>query len=195
MLQLLRLLLLTLTPLFQQQTNVDALLETFPSTYVFDAIAPYDPVRFTPPPNDPYGITKNTIHDALMGVLRYHTIHTATSTPNEDKDSMIVLSIRLFLERLSPPSMDPFADDDADDADSKTVHDRIDALQNITEPLALSHDSQALPLSEITHAVLSELSDVFISCHDDASAAVMPGKVKTDERCKEVSKQLALPLL
>jgi len=239
MLQLLRHILITLLPFFHYQsqtntntntnsdtqtTNLDitdttattttAAFGIFPSIEIFDAVAPYYPVRFTPPANDPHGITKEGIHNALMGVLRCHTTcrqntntnDTNNQTNNDDEfvsGSMTVFSMKLFLERLSPPSMDPFADDDADDAESKTVHDRIDALEDMIGLLSLSSNDQhhpPIPLSEISHAVMKELSDVLIRCHEDASASAAPSgedneaHKKLANRCRYFANTMAFKL-
>ena len=42
---------------------------SFPFTKFFDAVAPYYPVTFSPPLNNPYGITSNGIQSSLMAVL------------------------------------------------------------------------------------------------------------------------------
>jgi len=121
-----------------------------------------------------------------MGMLNCHTTCKITTTitnsneyRKEEEDSefvsrsMTIFSTKLFLEQLSPPFMDPFTDDEKeDDAESKTVHDRMDVVVDLISMLSLESNTtttidqpqqqQAIRLKELSNAVLKEFSEVLI---------------------------------
>ena len=128
----------------------------FPYTAIFDAAAVYYPVRFTPPSNDPHGITREGITFALMQVLTCSTlfgkgISSQQQQQEPDATSMTVLASGLFLERMSPPGpSSPYGDDDDDDAaqDVSTVKDRIDALDDLKSLLLVPLENNTNGASE-----------------------------------------------
>ena len=92
-------------------------VETFPTVSIFDAVAPYYPIKFTPPPNDPYGITRDGLRDALMAIMCVVEKKKGQQAVEENGNGNVVetmtsLSAKLFMERLVPPkSLDPYGDD------------------------------------------------------------------------------------
>jgi len=76
----------------------------FPASEVFDAVAPYYPIQFTPPPNDVHGITREGLSTALWNLLSY--------TENDEVllkngyETMTSLSLGLFMDTLNPPPED-----------------------------------------------------------------------------------------
>jgi len=79
-----RCLLQLLQMLCALQTNIPRV----PARQVFDAVAPYYPIQFTPPPNDVHGITKEGLQMALLAVL--------------SDESLVSESLELFLETVVP---------------------------------------------------------------------------------------------
>ena len=73
---------------------------SFPLTDVFDAVAPYYPINFTPPPHDNHGITQQGLRQALMGVLTYFGYDEMAA--RNSIDTMLHLSLGIVLERLIP---------------------------------------------------------------------------------------------
>lgn len=59
----------------------------FPSLALLDATAPYYPIKFTPPPNDPHGITRQGLQQSLMHIFCHH--------------DMVAHSIGVVLEELT----------------------------------------------------------------------------------------------
>ena len=76
----------------------------FPIMELFDAIAPYYPVRFTPPPNDVFGITRQGIHDALFRLFTYYS--STTTTPSLP---LLAEPATLQQDRSIPPHNKPTA--------------------------------------------------------------------------------------
>ncbi|KAL3775267.1 hypothetical protein ACHAW5_010905 [Stephanodiscus triporus] len=128
-------------PLFASNGNKST---KFPSIEIFDAVAPYYPLHFTPPKNDPHGITQGILQDALLAVLcergaNYdHKFLSKTNDQDVDgmKETMILLASRMFLERLEPPKTSDY-DPPSNDSDSD-VEDKLDAVQDLSS-LFLPH--------------------------------------------------------
>ena len=174
-------------------------IKGFPYTGIFDSVAVYYPVRFTPPPNDPHGITRDGISGALMNVLNFcnHSLHddVVSGHPGQDDENanMVVLATRLFLERISPPlPHDPYADDDEDEREVTTVRDRREALADLSSLLfvqgAADGDHTNSMLKKLTPVSVKEMSNVLYRCHDNAAAGVASAQ---DAEEKEDCKQLA----
>jgi len=171
----------------------------FPFLAIFDAVAPYYPIKFTPPPSDPWGITREALHDELLEVLICCThldVETSTSLAADIDGNMVVLATRLFIERLSPPSIHPF--DDHDDDEITTVQDRIDALEDLTRLLLLPLDSssclgqnaefcpsnqkkQSWIFSNLSYEVVKEMSNAIVRCHEDASTSAVSASNSEDQ--------------
>ena len=91
----------------------------FPASEVFDAVAPYYPIQFTPPPNDVHGITREGLSTALWNVLSYTDNDKVLL--QKGHDSMVSLSLGIFLDTLNPPPEDG----------PPTLKDQEDALECI----------------------------------------------------------------
>ena len=157
-------------------------LKGFPYTAIFDSAAVYYPVRFTPPPNDPHGITKEGITHALMDVITFCTPsshhHDEVISEHAGQDdgnaNMVVLATGLFLERLSPPRpLDPYGDDE-EEQDISTVQDRIEALEDLSSLLLSSTEGEHeySVMKKLNPASVKEMSNVLYRCHDNAAASV-----------------------
>lgn len=164
----------------------------FPFTTIFDAVAVYYPVRFTPPPNDPHGITREGIHNALMDVLTFtdwsaEGVGKKNGKDHADSMNMTTLAAGLFLERMSPPRAPDFYgdDDDGDDGqEPSTVRDRIEALEDLTHLIYKSQESQEdvhLALEKLKPSIIKEMSNVLYRCHEDAASNV----TKSDQDSSE----------
>ena len=151
--------------------------ETFPTVSLFDAVAPYYPIKFTPPPNDPYGITRDGLRDALMAIM---CVVEEKKQPMQKEgggdgdgttsENMTSLSAKLFMERLVPPkSLDPYADDYDDDG-GETTMDKIEAIQDLRDIFlpSLGSATSIHPLSTVDSGLVKELSSVLVKIHSDA---------------------------
>lgn len=147
LLSMLTTLLRTLSPLFNLKRD------TFPTVAVFDAVAPYYPIQFTPPPNDKYGITRSGLQQALMGVL-----NNSDFDSKGDRESMLNLACGIVLERLIPSS----------DNDS-TDEDKLEALQDLL--LILGNRCHLLSPESVR-----ELSNALIAAHSEGSSGAALGK-------------------
>jgi hypothetical protein len=128
---------------------------SFPARDVFDAVAPYYPVQFSPPPNDTHGITRYSLHTALMAVLCEVKLGKANGP-----DSNINLTTAMFLERISPP--------EDEDACNATNADILEGLQDLDTLLFPGNDTHC---SELDESTLRALSIALFSAHAKASFA------------------------
>ncbi|KAK1743164.1 DNA repair/transcription protein MET18/MMS19-like protein [Skeletonema marinoi] len=175
LLQLLRLLnkmQQILLPLFFSTPAIDPRIQ-FPTVEVFDAVAPYYPVHFTPPKNDPHGITREMLQDALIAVLcergamySDNSIEDENSNGSENENAtMAELSARMFLERLDPPK---FTNDyDPPSSPESEEEDKVDALRDLSI-LLLPSSSTSNTGAHITVAFVSELSSSLARAHEEA---------------------------
>jgi Dos2-interacting transcription regulator of RNA-Pol-II len=163
-------------------TSMSGSPSSFPIVPLFNAVAPYYPIQFTPPPNNIHGITKQALQTALWDVL------SCTKNDNDTHDhashepsSMFSLTLGIVLERLVPP--------DPDDPQS-TPEELVEALADLTSLLQLSPSDTAtaeMPvrasssLSSSTTSsrldwmdttALRQLSDTLRTVHDRASLVV-----------------------
>ena len=181
--------------------NIDDAV-TFPSVALFDSVAQYYPIKFTPPPNDPHGITRHDLQRALMDVLQTDR----RGSTNRTQDTMAAFATRLFLERLVPPaSSDPYATEDDIDGPECTS-DKIEALTDLKE-LLLPQDKEivdkiTLPLTMINTDVAKELSSALVKVNHDAVMDLSTASNKKDKQqytslldaCRDVSAALARAL-
>ena len=161
LLQLLRMLHALQTnmlPFFQTSTTTAT---KFPILNLFDAVAPYYPIHFTPPPNDVYGITRQGLHDALMSVLCY-TGYDAMEASNE---TMLNLSAGIFLERLMNVDSD-------DGVTPSSVDDKLEAIADLSSLLFQSNQSLCDQMSE---DAVKELSTVLFLTHAEAAKGASAG--------------------
>jgi len=203
MLHLLKMTSKALSPLLALSTNSSSKWTLsnsnveFPHLSLFDAVATYYPVQFIPPPNDPYGISRNDIHIALMGVLKSGIY----DKNNNDENNMTIHAVRLFLERLAPPSEnDPYKYEDEPNEPIYTVSDRLEALEDLTDLLfqisikALAQgDMQQYNkrehdiLSKLSNDVVNEMTTILVQCHESASANAITGEDKDRHDNKELA--------
>eukprot|EP00978_Attheya_sp_CCMP212_P004628 scaffold10075_cov57-Attheya_sp.AAC.4 len=100
----------------------------FPTSDLFDAVASYYPIQFTPPPNDIHGLTKQGLHKDLLSVLCFVG---ACDTHGGHEEGMLTLSTRLFLERLVPSHRTDLYDEDQQEPMASTPVDKSEALDDL----------------------------------------------------------------
>jgi hypothetical protein len=129
-------------------------LSTFPKMSIFDAIAPYYPIQFTPPPNDKHGITRLGLQQTLMAILAYSGYDV-----KGERESMINLSSGILLERLT---------------EEELTQDKLDAVKDLNMLLLV-------PTSSNCHLVsaesVRELSHALIATHVESASGVATGKL------------------
>ena len=171
-------------------TNGDKL--KFPFLAIFDSIAPYYPIKFTPPKNDPWGITREGLQNSLMNVFTCY-IHDDKIDIDHSlygNENLTILGIQLILERLSPPSA--YADED--DISDITTLDRIEALEDLSNLLILpqKNDSsdngeqkrnikQRKVFESLSLEIVKELRVILLRCHEDSAIAVASSSKKEEE--------------
>lgn len=159
----------------------------FPFTKIFDACAVYYPVKFSPPPNDPHGITREMISNVLLEVfacssnLKKHILVEANANTDFNL-TMQSLTVGLVLERLSPsPSDDTFGDDENE---LPTVSDRLDAIQDLKYLLFVSSKAtnqlNESILSLLSSSVVKNISRVLMRCHEEAATVVATNRNASD---------------
>ena len=154
----------TFQPLF-----LEAQLATFPITEVFDAIAPYYPINFTPPPNDNYGITQKGLRDALMAVLSHFGYDELAA--KKKKDTMLNLSLGIVLERLIPMGGDG-------DHLAETAREKQEAVDDLNPILFPADDSS---FDRLDKGSVQQLSSALMVVHQQASVAVSQGGGNSDD--------------
>jgi hypothetical protein len=172
---------------------------TFPITHMFDAVAPYYPISFTPPPNDVHGITKTGLKKALFSVLAYTgydafvvvdaATDAAAAGAGPEQDTMLRLTLGIVLERIVPPEED----------DPTTTFDKLEALKDLSEIL-FSTGSMTSNCDKLDAATHYELAKVFMVVHDAASMTFGQGGGKDMQAkeladlCRTIVAQIALDL-
>lgn len=144
---------------------------TFPITDLFDAVAPYYPIQFTPPPNDVHGISKAGLRQALLSILASTDYDTAAA--EQEQDTMLQLTLGIVLERLVPPEEDG----------PSTTTDKLEAIQDIDSVLFTGELSSCAKMDTMT---VHQLSNVFLVIHDEASMAFAKGGAE-EKQAKEVA--------
>ena len=130
-------------PIFASSNNSSDDDVRFPFLELFDAVAPYYPIHFTPPKNDPHGITQEILQDALLNVLceagaKYNSQMLHKSNNDREDETMITHTSRMFLDRLDPPKSSNY-----DPPSNGSNSDEEDKLDPECENLVLDQD---LPL-------------------------------------------------
>jgi len=135
---------------------------SFPAATVLDAVAPYYPIRFTPPSNDPHGITRTDLRTALNSILCFPT--SATTKPNdnneyqeenEQNNNMSTLAFSLFMEQLS---VEEAEDDDEERSNVLLIMEAFDDLKSVV--FNVHSTTRLLTLSAImTEKKMEELSN------------------------------------
>lgn len=100
LLKLLNSLQKSLLPIFRTKASP----HVFPASEIFDAVSPYYPIQFTPPPNDVHGITKEGLTAALWNVLAFADYDK--ELVEAGYDTMVSLSLGLVMDTLEPPPED-----------------------------------------------------------------------------------------
>jgi Dos2-interacting transcription regulator of RNA-Pol-II len=148
-------------------------LPSFPIVTMFDAVAPYYPINFTPPPNDSHGITRKGLNDALMAVLRYSSYdRLLSSASTKSQDTMTSLSLGLALERLTPM--------DGDDSNvASSVSEKREALDDLV--CILFPEGTTSSLYCLHDGSVQQLSNTLIITHHEAAVAVLLGGPDVDD--------------
>ena len=147
-------------------------LVAFPILAVFDAVAPYYPIQFTPPPNDVHGISRQGLHASLMAILCFTDFDPFAS----GHDTMLNLSAGIFLERLMPL-------DASDGTPPSTVDDKLEAIQDLTVLLFRETGSLCDQLGQDT---VREMSSALLTTHTEAASGVASGG-KEGQKYKELA--------
>lgn len=172
-------------PLFTADTGTEV---SFPSIEIFDAVAPYYPIQFTPPKNDPHRITRVMLQDALLAVLCERgacyksdvCMMPKRNGGNEEEDeTMITLSARMFMERLEPPKSSDY-DPPSNGAESES-DDKVAAVKDLSSlflPRSSSSTSNgiinndvSLNVTRVAPTFLTELSSSLARVHEEAVSA------------------------
>ena len=153
-------------------TNTESPNNVFPNEDFFDAVAPYYPIQFTPPPNNIHGITREGLHSALISVLTYTKVDEGARRYR--KPTMLGCSFSLFLEQLLPGQ--------SDEENPSTLEklEGLECISNLIFPAVQEKNSKQidegmLMESECTNLTFEEvrnLSTALIAMHDEASVGV-----------------------
>lgn len=160
LLQLLNALQLAFQPLFVSSKNAETV---FPTSALFDAVAPYFPIQFTPPPNNIHGISRIGLHSALVSVLIYTSFDVNAKKHN--RHSMLDLSAGLFLEQLLP--LDP--------EEKPSVFDQLEAVECLTTLLFPIDFNGGSHCYQLEPATVRNMSQALIAIHNESSLAVAQG--------------------
>eukprot|EP00536_Pseudo-nitzschia_multiseries_P003970 jgi/Psemu1/284769/fgenesh1_pg.63_\ len=141
----------------------------FPNEDFFDAVAPYYPIQFTPPPNNVHRITREGLHDALISVLSFTQMDETAREYR--KPTMLGCSINLFLEPLLPVPADE---------ENPTSLEKIESLECVSNLLFPIRNEKDVKQSDLTESECSNLSfdevrtlsSALITTHDEASVGV-----------------------
>jgi len=160
---------------------------SFPSIEIFDAVAPYYPIQFTPPKNDPHRITRAMLQDALLAVLcergacyksDLSMMQKSSGGNEEDNETLITLSARMFMERLEPPKSSDY-DPPSNGAESES-DDKIAAVKDLSSlflPRSSSsnrngiNNDVSLNVTRVAPTFLTELSSSLARVHEEAVSA------------------------
>jgi hypothetical protein len=133
----------------------------FPIVNLFDAVAPYYPIQFTPPPNDVHRITRHGLRESLMAVLCF----TAYDSFGGGEETMLNLTTGILLERLIPPDND-------DGTSPSSVDDKLEAMSDLTALLFRESTSLCDQMREYT---MKELSTALLTTHAEAASGATVG--------------------
>mmetsp|Transcript_17018 Transcript_17018/g.19065 ORF Transcript_17018/g.19065 Transcript_17018/m.19065 type:complete len:991 (-) Transcript_17018:2749-5721(-) len=152
--------------------------QVFPNEDFFDAVAPYYPIQFTPPPNNIHGITRENLHSELISVLTF----TKMDGPGRlhRKPTMLGCSINLFLEQLLPGQADE---------ENPTALEKLECMECISSLLfpddqkERNDGNMENECVNLTFDEVRNLSMALIATHDEASVNVSHGGDISDQ-CK-----------
>jgi hypothetical protein len=152
---------LTFSPWFQSSTTPDSV---FPADDMFDAVSPYYPIQFTPPPNDIHRITRYDLHRALINVLNYTKMDENSISHN--RHSMLGLSVGLYVEQMVP----------MEGEESSSTVERQEALDCLAELLFPNNESESESLCNLLDVPgTRNLYVALESTHAESSLAVASG--------------------
>ena len=138
----------------------------FPLEELFDAIAAYYPIQFTPPPNDVHGITRQGLNDALLAVLcstQYdHLAQTA------GKDTLLSLSLSIILERFENS---PVEDAMTSTSTDVSLTEKFEAVKDLNT-LLFPPNAATPNCTSLSTMALRQISDALLSLHEEASIQV-----------------------
>ena len=153
-------------------TNTESPNHVFPNEDFFDAVAPYYPIQFTPPPNNVHGITREGLHSALISVLTYTKMDEGARRYR--KPTMLGCSFSLFLEQLLPGQ--------SDEENPSTLEklEGLECISNLIFPAVQEKDSKQIEegmsmesvCTNLTFEEVRNLSTALIAMHDEASVGV-----------------------
>jgi len=143
----------------------------FPSVVIFDSVAPYYPIRFTPPKNDPHGITREKLQAALLAVLCEKNAVYEPNASMLDGETMVSLSARMFMERLEP-SEDMDYEPPSDGAQSE-ADDKIDAVNDLTSLLIPIDETNFSNLGLVDSSLLRDLSFTLARVHEKSAHSTL----------------------
>lgn len=176
LMQLLELLHTSQLTFYEWFSNVVNSTQVFPNEDYFDAVAPYYPIQFTPPPNNIHGITREGLHTELISVLTF----TRMDGPSRkySKPTMLECTINLFLDQLLPGE------------ENCSVLEKLECMECIScllfpgdqekkrNDVQLENQCSNLTIDDVRN-----LSKALIATHDEASINVSHGGDISDQ-CK-----------
>jgi Dos2-interacting transcription regulator of RNA-Pol-II len=179
--------LLQLLMLFDSiQETFKFLGASFPRSEIFDAVAPYYPIQFNPPPNDSHGITRKSLRQAVVRVL-------SCSYYDEGRhydDNMASLACGLMLEAMVPlPEDGPL-----------TYQEQFETLEDLqTFLLSTRGADHETNCDQLDQTEIKRVAEALLSVHETSSLAVSRGEenplVKAiAELCRTVVAQVAVSL-
>jgi hypothetical protein len=149
-----------LLPFFQEAYTASSV--QFPTVNVFDAVAPYYPIQFTPPPNDVHGITRQNLHESLMAILCF----TAYDSFAGGEETMLNLTTGILLEQLIPPDND-------DGTSPNSVDDKLETVSDLTA--LLFRDESTSLCDQMREYTMKELSTALLTTHTEAASGASAG--------------------
>lgn len=166
LMQLLELIHATQVAFYEWFTSnvVENSTQVFPNEDFFDAVAPYYPIQFTPPPNNIHGITREGLHSELISVLTFTKMDGASRQYH--KPTMLGCSINLFLDQLLPGQ--------ADEENISTL-EKLECMECISSLLFPEDQKETNECVNLTIDEARNLSTALIATHDEASVNVSHG--------------------
>ena len=171
----------------------------FPNEDFFDAVAPYYPIQFTPPPNNIHGITREGLHTALTSVLTFTAMDEGARRYR--KPTMMSCSFNLFLEQLLPGQPEE---------DSTSTLEKLEGLECISnlffptskkEIKRLGEFSMESECTNLTFEEVRNLSTALITTHHEASVGTTneSGDLRDQnktlaENCRSLASIIAMEL-
>jgi hypothetical protein len=170
-------------PYFLYARNQDLV---FPGEDIFDAVAPYFPIQFTPPPNNIHDITREGLHASLLSVLTYTKLDDNARI--HGRYTMLNLSTGLFIEQLLP----------LEGEENPAMVDKFEAIQCLSNLLFPMDGSRLCEHLDIP--TLRNLWTAIKMTHDESSLGISKtgeegdiNKVSADQ-CRDLVSKLAFQL-